>query len=136
MVRLSSLLSTLFSPVSFCLRGGQSRAINGPEHLQQAVGGTYLLNHLVSLGEQCGRHGEAERIRGLQIDDEVEFGGLLDGEVGRLLLPECLDDFIHESNPVRVIDAFVDALDLGKLGFDGVVTRKRRGGLPTTHQRC
>jgi len=25
------------------------------------------------------------------------------------LLPECLDDFIDESNPVRVIDAFVDA---------------------------
>ena len=37
------------------------------------------------------------------------------------LLPECLDDFVDESNPVRVIDAFVDALDLGKLGFDGVV---------------
>src|SRR5687768_3484275 len=37
------------------------------------------------------------------------------------LLPECLDDFIDESNPVRAIDAFVDALDLGKLGFDGVV---------------
>ena len=26
------------------------------------------------------------------------------------LLPECLDDFIDESNPVRVIDVFVDAL--------------------------
>ena len=25
------------------------------------------------------------------------------------LLPECLDDFIDESNPVRGIDAFVDA---------------------------
>jgi transposase len=37
------------------------------------------------------------------------------------LLPECLDDFIDESNPGRVVDAFVDALDLGKLGFDGVV---------------
>jgi transposase len=36
------------------------------------------------------------------------------------LLPECLDDFIDESNPVRVIDAFVDALDLADLGFDGV----------------
>lgn len=35
------------------------------------------------------------------------------------LLPECLDDWIDESNPVRVIDAFVDALDLGKLGFSG-----------------
>jgi transposase len=28
------------------------------------------------------------------------------------LLPECLDDFIDEDNPVRVIDAFVDELDL------------------------
>jgi len=36
------------------------------------------------------------------------------------LLPECLDDFIDESNPVRVIDAFVDALDLAGLGFGGV----------------
>ncbi|MFY9828461.1 MAG: IS1182 family transposase [Rhodoplanes sp.] len=36
------------------------------------------------------------------------------------LLPECLDDFIDESNPVRVIDVFVDALDLAELGFDGV----------------
>ena len=36
------------------------------------------------------------------------------------LLPECLDDWVDESNPVRVIDAFVDALDLGELGFSGV----------------
>lgn len=36
------------------------------------------------------------------------------------LLPECLDDFIDPDNPVRVIDAFVEALDLGELGFDGV----------------
>ena len=36
------------------------------------------------------------------------------------LLPECLDDFIDENNPVRVIDAFVDALDLAELGFEGV----------------
>ena len=36
------------------------------------------------------------------------------------LLPECLDDWIDESNPVRVIDAFVDALNLGELGFDKV----------------
>src|SRR5271168_4647344 len=36
------------------------------------------------------------------------------------LLPECLDDFIDESNPVRVIDVFVDALDLAEMSFDGV----------------
>ena len=37
------------------------------------------------------------------------------------LFPECLDDWIDEDNPVRVIDAFVDAIELGELGFDGVV---------------
>src|SRR5262252_6951906 len=34
------------------------------------------------------------------------------------LFPECLDDWIDEDNPVRVIDAFVDALDLAELGFE------------------
>ena len=31
------------------------------------------------------------------------------------LFPECLEDWIHEDNPVRVIDVFVDELDLGAL---------------------
>ena len=33
------------------------------------------------------------------------------------LLPECVDDYIGEDNPVRVVDAFVDELDLTELGF-------------------
>ena len=36
------------------------------------------------------------------------------------LLPQCLDDFIAEDNPVRVVDAFVEELDLKALGFEGV----------------
>ena len=36
------------------------------------------------------------------------------------LLPELLDDYIAETNPVRVVDVYVDELDLGKLGFEGV----------------
>jgi transposase len=36
------------------------------------------------------------------------------------LFPECLEDWIGEDNPVRVIDIFVDHLDLGGLGFSGV----------------
>lgn len=36
------------------------------------------------------------------------------------LMPECLDDFIAEDNPVRVVDAFVGELDLMALGFEGV----------------
>jgi transposase len=36
------------------------------------------------------------------------------------LLPEYLDDYVAEENPVRVVDVFVDELDLGALGFEGV----------------
>ena len=36
------------------------------------------------------------------------------------LFPECLEDWIHEDNPVRVIDVFVDELDLGERGFGRV----------------
>ena len=36
------------------------------------------------------------------------------------LLPECLEDWVDESNPVRVVDAFVDALKLSDLGFKAV----------------
>jgi transposase len=35
-------------------------------------------------------------------------------------LPECLDNRIEESNPMRAVDAFVDALDLAELGFKGL----------------
>src|ERR1700730_10447924 len=36
------------------------------------------------------------------------------------LFPEHLDDYIAEDNPVRVIDVFVDELDLQELGFQGM----------------
>src|SRR5436853_6937520 len=36
------------------------------------------------------------------------------------LFPECLEDWIDDDNPVRVIDVFVDELDLAVLGFSGV----------------
>ena len=35
------------------------------------------------------------------------------------LFPESLDDYIAEDNPIRVVDVFVDELDLRALGFDG-----------------
>src|SRR6201997_3851197 len=47
------------------------------------------------------------------------------------LFPECLDDWIDEDNPVRVIDVFVDALDLGALDFGGVDPKAT--GRPSYH---
>ena len=49
------------------------------------------------------------------------------------LFPERLDDYVGEDNPVRAIDVFVDALDLGDLGFDGV--EPRATGRPGTIRR-
>jgi len=34
------------------------------------------------------------------------------------LLPERIEEYVSEENPVRVIEAFVEALDLAGLGFD------------------
>jgi transposase len=36
------------------------------------------------------------------------------------LFPEHLDDYVGEDNPVRLVDVFVDELDLGDLGFNRV----------------
>ncbi len=36
------------------------------------------------------------------------------------LFPECLDDYVVDDNPVKFVEAFIDGLDLGKLGFHGV----------------
>jgi transposase len=47
------------------------------------------------------------------------------------LFPECLEDWIGEDNPVRVIDVFVGELDLGELGFDGVAPEAT--GRPSYH---
>ena len=47
------------------------------------------------------------------------------------LLPECLDDYIGEDNPVRVVDMFVDELDLAELGFGGVAPAAT--GRPSYH---
>ncbi len=47
------------------------------------------------------------------------------------LFPERLDDWIRDDNPVRVIDVFVDELDLGGLGFGRV--EPRATGRPCYH---
>jgi transposase len=47
------------------------------------------------------------------------------------LLPECLDDWIDDDNPVRAVDVFVDGLKLVELGFEGVVLEAT--GRPSYH---
>src|SRR5438132_10832136 len=47
------------------------------------------------------------------------------------LFPECLEDWVGEDNPVRVIDVFVDELDLAELKFAAVVPEAT--GRPSYH---
>jgi transposase len=47
------------------------------------------------------------------------------------LFPDRLEDWVGEDNAVRVVDAYVDGLDLGGLGFDGVVPQTT--GRPAYH---
>lgn len=47
------------------------------------------------------------------------------------LFPACLADWIDESNPVQVIDVFVEELGLAALGFDGVAPKVT--GRPSYH---
>jgi hypothetical protein len=46
-----------------------------------------------------------------------------------------LDDWVDETNPVRVIDAFVDALNLAELRFEGIEPGTL-GGRPIILRLC
>jgi transposase len=47
------------------------------------------------------------------------------------LFPEALDDYVTGDNPVRFLDAFVESLDLQKMGFQRVVSAET--GWPPYH---
>jgi transposase len=66
-------------------------------------------------------------------DAEAGMKRFVEGEDRRqtTLLPDCIEDCVSEENPVRVIEAFVAALDLAELGFEGVVPE--RTGRPGCH---
>ena len=51
------------------------------------------------------------------------------------LLPAALDDYVDEDNPARVIDVFVDELDLAALGF-ARVQAAAQGGRVTRPAAC
>lgn len=52
------------------------------------------------------------------------------GRTQATLFPDRLEDYVSEENPVRVIDAFIDALDLSGLGFK---TTPKQTGRPAYH---
>lgn len=58
------------------------------------------------------------------------MSGFIEGEDRRqaTLFPECIDDYIAEDSPVRVIDVFVDNLDLSGLGLKTIAEATGRPG--------
>jgi hypothetical protein len=53
---------------------------------------TPSLDHLVSAAEERVRYREAERLGGPKVDDQLEFGWLLDRQIGRL---DALQDLVY-----------------------------------------
>src|SRR4029450_7482495 len=48
-----------------------------------------------------------------------------------MLLPECVEDYVGPDNPVRVVEAFVEQLDLHAMGFEG--SEPEATGRPAYH---
>jgi hypothetical protein len=61
-------------------KSGQFNGVNLP----QAAVSQQLFDHLVGAGEQRRRHREAERLRGLEIDPQLELARLLDCQIAGL----------------------------------------------------
>jgi hypothetical protein len=66
------------------------------------------LGYLVSVGEERGRHAEAEHLRGFEIDCRQNFGCLLDGQLTWL---GATENFIDLLGPAHVGPTFILAVD-------------------------
>ena len=84
----------------------------------------FSFDDLVGAGEQCSRNGQSDRLGGLQIDNELKLGRLLDGQVGRRLATKDAADILRSTSP-KVVDS-------------GAVAQQRAGvchSLELTHER-
>jgi hypothetical protein len=81
----SDLINVRFDPLcglNSDITQGPRSAISGREQMQQVAP---LLDHLVGAYKERGRHFEAERLGGLEIDHELVFGRCLHRQIGWLL---------------------------------------------------
>ena len=104
---------------SFAISHADPNLLDFP-HRRRLAGSRRFVNRLSATGPDCVK---TPSMLSMPL---LNRGGMMKGFVQgadrqqTTLLPECLDDWVDESNPVRAVDVFVDALELRELGFDGV----------------
>src|SRR5262245_66674656 len=83
-------------------------------------------DHLVGAGEQGGWDLDPERLGGLQVDHELELGGLLDGQIGRLFAFQNSTS-IHSRQPIQFREATTVADEAARCGeLATLVDRRQR----------
>src|SRR5580693_6955784 len=107
-------------------------------HSPTAPGSSHSGAGCVETPRDCGRGRFRPGRNCFRILERGGFGGLamhrfIDGEdrMQQALLPHSLEDYVGEENPVRVIEVFIDELDLAALGFSRMTPAAT--GRPANH---